>query len=326
MTRYIVPILSVFVFIAAVQPVSARMYRWTDEEGNTHYSDRIPSEAIKGAHYTVNKRGLTTEHREAAKTEEEYARELELKRLQSEQEKELERQQAKDQVLLKSFRSEDDIILSRDGKLSTYDAQIRIVYDNIQRLNKRLAQQQEYAARLERQGKKPDKKTLRGIEMTQEEIKQNYESILRREHDKEKVEEKYAEDLKRFRRLAEIKNINKVRVKSTTITDHSNMLVETAIRCKDEEHCQRVWEKARAYGKANANTRVYTDSKRIFMTTPAAKSGDISITVSRIQPDKKDKDVIFMDVQCKKEIAHDTWCKTPEAQKIRDGFKVAVDQ
>lgn len=326
MDRLIPQVFWLLIFVAAVQLASAKMYRWTDAEGNTYYSDKIPSEAIKGSHAVINKRGLTTDYRGAATTEEEYARDLELKRLQAEQQKELERQQEKDQVLLKSFRSEDDIILSRDGKLSTYDTQIRIAYNNIQRLKRRLGQQQQYAATIERKGKKVDSKTLRSIEITHKEIKSNYEAILRQEHDKELIEKRYSDDLNRFRQLTNIQNINLVRVKAIEGAKNKNMLVETAIRCKDEAHCESLWDKALSYGKAHATTPVHTDSERIFMTMPAHTSDDISITVSRIRPDEKDNDVIFMDVQCKITAAHQTWCRTPEAQKIRDGFRAAMAQ
>lgn len=326
MDRFIPAVLSLLILVAVAQPALAKMYRWTDEEGNTHYSDKIPGDAIKRSHSTINKRGLTIDHKDAATTEEEYARSQELKRLQAEQQKELKRQQEKNQVLIKTYRSEDDIILSRDGTLSTYDTQIRIVYDNIQRLKRRLAQQQEYAANIERKGKKIDRKTRQGMENTHQEIKSSYESILRQEHDKERVEKKYASDLERFRKLTAIKNINLIPIKTIESAGSTNMLVETAIRCEDDKQCESLWDKALAYGKAHATTPVHTDSNRIFMTMPAIKMEDISITVSRIRPDKKGKEVIFMDVQCKKNVAHETWCKSPEAKIIRDGFKAAVAQ
>lgn len=326
MDRFISPALSLLIFLAATQPVLAKMYRWTDEEGNTHYSDKIPSEAIKRSHSTINDRGLITERTDAARTDEEYARELEIKRLLAEQQKELERQQAKDQVLLKSFRTEDDIILSRDGTLSTYDTQIRIVYDNIQRLKKRLAQLEQYAANIERKGKKLDRKTMHGIKNSRQEIKNSYESILRQERDKERVEKKYATDLERFRKLKEVRYSTLARIKAIDSAGNVNMLVETAIKCEDDMHCKSLWVKAIAYGKTHATTRVYTDSERIFMTLPAITDNDISITISRIQPYKQGKEIIFLDVQCKKKLANETWCRKPEVQKIRDGFKAAVAQ
>lgn len=311
----------------AVTPLAqAKMYRWTDAEGNTHYSDKMPGELIDRSHSTINKQGITTDNVESAKSDEEYARELEMKRLRIEQQKELERQQAKDQVLLKTFRTEDDIIHSRNGKLATYDAQIRIVYDNIDRLKQRLANQQQRAAVIERKGRKLDSKTLQGMENTRQEIKGNYESILRQEHDKERIEKKYAADLERFRKLQEIQNSSLAKVDAAGSKGKRNVLIETAIECENEKQCSSLWEKALTYGKTHATTPVYADSARIFMTRPPITDKDISITVSRIRPDKKGREVIFLDVQCKKEVASQTWCKKPEALKIREGFKAAITQ
>ena len=159
-------------FFALHAPLeAAKLYKWVDESGKVHYSDKIPPTAITGSHSKLSKEGVTVERRGAAKTPEEIAHEAELKRLREEQQRVLEKQQIKDRVLLNTFRTEDDIILARDGKLATYDAQIRIIYENIDRLKNRLISQQNRAALQERQGRKPDEKTLQGIENTQQEIK-----------------------------------------------------------------------------------------------------------------------------------------------------------
>lgn len=318
--------LLLLVLITATQPAWAKMYRWTDAEGNTHYSDKIPKEAIERTHSTINQRGLITDTKDPARSDEEYARELEVKRLRAEQKKELERQQAKDRVLLNTFRTDDDIILARDGKLASYDAQIRIVYDNINRLKQRLQNQQRRAAATQRKGKALDEKTLRGMQNTRLEIKGNYESILRQEHDKESIETKYTSDLERYRKLKEIQNNSIAAAELDSSTGKANVLVETAIECEDENHCAKLWEKALVYGKRHATTAIYADSGRIFMTRPAVTDKDISITVSRIRPDKKGKEVIFLDVQCKKTVASETWCKKPTAETIRKGFKPTMAQ
>ncbi len=326
MDRLISLPLLLVVLITAAQPAWAKMYRWTDAEGNTHYSDKIPREAIEGSHSTINQRGLITDTKDAARSAEAYARELEVKRLRAEQQKELERQQAKDRVLLNTFRADDDIILARDGKLASYDAQIRIVYDNINRLKQRLQSQQTRAATTERKGKPLAERTLQGMENTRLEIKGNYESILRQEHDKERIQVKYTTDLERFRKLKEIQNSSLATAAFDDSSGKANVLVETAIECRDDAHCDSLWKKALVYGKSHATTAIYADSSRIFMTRPAVTEQDISITVSRIRPDKKGKEVIFLDVQCKKTIASETWCRKPKAETIRTGFKPAMAQ
>lgn len=304
---------------------AAKLYKWVDESGKVHYSDKIPPTAITGSHSKLSKEGVTVERRGAAKTPEEIAHEAELKRLREEQQRVLEKQQIKDRVLLNTFRTEDDIILARDGKLATYDAQIRIIYENIDRLKNRLISQQNRAALQERQGRKPDEKTLQGIENTQQEIKDSYASILRQENDKKLINEKYAADLKRFRELKELENANLAKA-DQAVPENKNLLVNTAIPCGSDQECNALWSKARAFGMEKATTRIYVDSEKIFMTEPALKDDQVSITVSRLKAKKDDKELIFLDVQCKKQVASQTWCQSPEAIKIREQFRETMAQ
>ena len=75
-----------------------------------------------------------------------------------------------------------------------------------------------------------------------------------------------------------------------------------------------------------ATTRIYVDSEKIFMTEPALKDDQVSITVSRLKAKKDDKELIFLDVQCKKQVASQTWCQSPEAIQIREQFRETMAQ
>ena len=72
------------------------------------------------------------------KTAEEIAQEKELARLRAEQKRLIEEQRAKDRVLLRTFRSSDDILMTRDGKLTAIDTSIQITRSNIKRLKFKL--------------------------------------------------------------------------------------------------------------------------------------------------------------------------------------------
>ncbi len=309
--------------LALAQPALARLYRWVDEEGKVHYSDRLPPAAVKNPHAQLDDRGLVIEKQGRAKTPEEIAREEELKRLREEQKRQLEEQKARDKVLLNTFRSEDDIILARDGKLATYDAQIRIAYTNIERLKAWLETQKKKAAALERKGRKVPQKLLREIENTRIQIKANYESILRQERAKELLRKKYAADLKRFRELKALKTANLEESQEQKRGARDN-IVETVIVCDGSVDCEQVWQRARDYARKQATTRTYVDTKRMFMTQPPRKKEDISITVSRLHPIKDRPEIIFLDVSCKKRVANETWCETEKAKEIRANFRAAV--
>ncbi len=301
----------------------ARLYKWVDENGHVYYSDKLPPSAVKKAHAVLNKQGVVVKRTERAKTAAEIAREEELKRLREKQKRMMEMQKARDKVLLSTFRSEDDIIMARDGQLATYDAQIRISYNNIERLKGWLEIQKKRAAALERKGRKVPKKMLAEIENTRRQIKANYESIIRQEEAKKLLREKYAADLKRFRELKAIKTARAEERKKATRT-HSDAIVETVIVCDDTIDCDEAWEKAKNYARRYATTRTYVDTAKMFMTQPPKRKDDLSITVSRLHPEENKAEIIFLDIACKKENFNDTWCENEKSWRIRKGFRKFV--
>lgn len=318
---------SVVLILVFCHPLlAAKLYKWVDESGEVHYSDKIPPHAITGSHSTLSKAGVTTGRHGAAKTPEEIAREEELKKLREEQQRLLQEQQARDQVLLKTFRSDDDIILARDGKLATYNAQIRIVYENIERLKKRMLMQQKRAAMIERQGAKMDPKTKQGIENTRQEIKSNYASILRQEKDKQLIKDKYAADLKRFRELKKLQLSAAEDASLKGTKEIRNPLIDTAIPCPDEALCNVMWEKARSFGTKHAMTPIYVDSDKIFLTKPPLEDNKVSLTISRLRTSKEADEIIFLDIQCSNQPTHYSWCNSDLAKSIRLEFLQEMGQ
>ncbi|BAO43952.1 DUF4124 domain-containing protein [Thiolapillus brandeum] len=299
----------------------AKLYKWVDENGNVQYSDKIPPTAVKKSHEQLDKHGLVVEKKERAKTPEEIAEEQRVRKLQLETQRRLEKQRAKDRVLLSTYRSEDDIILARDGKLATYDAQIRITYNNIDRLKDRLAYQKKRAASLERQGKLIPRQLQVSIDNTRREINQNYASILRQEHGKKKIRESYAMDLKRFRELSKLKEENRPRAVESPANTRDETLVKTVLRCEKQAECDKLWKKAKNFVRKHATTPVYVDADHIFITQPPRNDKDLSLTLSRLKSKNSPGEIIFLDIQCKKEVATDTWCTRKDALELRNNFR-----
>ncbi|WP_456447842.1 DUF4124 domain-containing protein [Thiolapillus sp.] len=315
-------VLFISILLACISlTAEARLYKWVDENGNVQYSDKIPPSAVRKSHEQLDKRGLVVEKKERAKTPEEIAEEQRVRKLQQETQRRLEKQRAKDRVLLSTYRSEDDIILARDGKLATYDAQIRITYNNIARLKDRLSYQKKRAASLERQGKSIPLQLQVGIENTRKEINQNYASILRQENGKKKIRASYAIDLKRFRELSKLKEENKPRAVQTPSTAKDETLVKTVLRCDNKAECDKLWKKAKDFVRKHATTPVYVDADHIFITQPPRNNKDLSLTLSRLKTKDATGEIIFLDIQCKKEVATDTWCTRKDALALRESFR-----
>ncbi|MGV6826277.1 MAG: DUF4124 domain-containing protein [bacterium] len=306
---------------------AAKLYKWVAEDGSIYYSDKVPPEDITKAHSQFSSTGVKIESRGAAKTPEEIQRERQQEALRKEQERLLEEQRAKDNALLKTFRSVDDIILARNGKLATYDTQIQMTHKNIETLKARLLMLQQRAAGYERQGKPVDAKLVKSLDNAHAEIQDSYSSILRREKDKEIIYKEYDDNITRFRQLKNLKEeaIQEAKASGKTageIIDFS--LVETAITCDSEAQCNTLWKAARNYGLKFATTSTQLDAENIFLSKPPTEINDISVTVSRVRPRKGEKDVIFLDIKCKPTISGIEFCQGPVVEKIRKGFRPAV--
>ncbi len=298
----------------------AKTYRWVDEDGVVHYSDRVPAQHKDHARSVLDQRGLETNRTEAAKTPEEIAREEELKRLKAHEQRLIEAQQEKDRVLLRTFRYEDDIILTRDGKLASVDASIQIIRGNIRRLKQNLEIMQKNAANRERQGQRVSKNYLKKIERTRNQLKDNYASIIHKEQAKEVIRDKHNADLKRFR---ELKNLNP-EIEDPQEQNRRPTLLETVVTCSSKPQCDQLWQTAEAYVREHATTRMQLLAESIIMTAAPLQDEDISITVSRIE----EKDVadtrLFMDLQCKESPRGKDFCKTAQVDEIRRGFRVRL--
>ncbi len=106
-------------------PVHARLYKWTDAEGNTIYSQTPPPTETRAGHTELNERGLTLREVEAPLTEEEkVAREVEARK-KAETAALLAWEEREDQMLLESFPSLEALEQARDFRLETLDQKIR---------------------------------------------------------------------------------------------------------------------------------------------------------------------------------------------------------
>ena len=125
---------------AAANAASAEStFRWRDTQGQVHYSSLLPREAIDRGYEVLNSSGdvikrvappLTPAQRAAA--------EAEAKRVEKQAALRVE-QARRDNMLLRTFNSVHDIERLRDSRVGALDAQLRLVRDHQDSLEKRLA-------------------------------------------------------------------------------------------------------------------------------------------------------------------------------------------
>lgn len=292
-----------------------KFYTWVDEDGNVHMSDRVPPEAIKGAHDVVNEKGIVVEKKSAAKTAEEIEKERELERLRKEKEAVIKRQEAKDQVLVRTFRSEDDLILARDGKLRSVDNYIEITKGNIKRFKDKLSIMQAQAADLEKTGQKVSKKFSDDMEGLKRQINQSYASIVAREQTKDDIRRSYQQDIERFRVLKKL-SVNTEQEEQ----DRARAELNTVFACEDVIQCDEAWDRAISYVKEHATTRLQLLGPNIYMTSAPTEDLDVSLTVARIKDKETQVETIFLDQQCRISLLGEEFCESETSLAIKRDF------
>jgi hypothetical protein len=299
----------------------AAFKKWVDEDGVVHYGNSIPPEYAQKGHTEINERGIEIGTVDRAKTAEEVAREAELKRLRAEQLRLEQEQRARDRVLLKLFRSEEDLIMVRDGKLQQVEAQVNLKHKQLERLKERLSKLQAQAANTERQGRKLSKKQQQNLDTTKAQIESGYNYILDKEADKQRITNHYDRDLERFRQL---QRTQAGLIELEAPQGPTAIQVPGAFVCEDAAHCARLWPHAKEYAVAHANTKVELDGKRIFMTQRARDPEEINVTLSRLS--KRGIERLFLDVQCQNTLDGRKLCAQEQVRAIQINFTEHLKQ
>jgi len=180
---------------------AGKLYKWIDDNGQIRYGDSIPPQYAEKRNETLNTQGIVVETKDAAKTPEQIAEEERLATLQAEEETRRREQAHKDRILLDTFTNEDEMIMTRDGKIESIEAVIRITIGRNEKLKQRLTELTRNAANLERSGKPVPEKLTEQISETRDQIHYNLEYIENRKHEQQLIREKFEIDISRFREL-----------------------------------------------------------------------------------------------------------------------------
>ena len=300
---------------------AVKLYRWVDDSGDVHYSDRVPPEHARQERARLNQQGIYVERTEAAKTEKDILQEQELARLREARNQILQEQQARDSALLTTFSSEEDILFARDGKLATIESHLTVAKSTIERLTERLTEMQTEAAARERKGKHISKSFLSEIEATRRQIEDKHRGITQREEEKQVILEKFDRDLRRFKELKGLDELNAS--KPTDETSVQVAVLDTLIECKGRSECQIYWKNALDYAQRYATTPTQVISERIMVTSTPVLDMDLALSVSRIRTGA-DSEQIFLDVQCRDSALGQEFCNSDSVIKIRKGFRAAI--
>jgi hypothetical protein len=192
------------VAIALAAPAAAQqLYKWTDEKGAVHYTDKAPEQ--RGG-VVLDKQGRPVRTIEAPPTPEQMRARAEEAERQKSLAKEQENAARRDRALLASYTTESEIDLAKARASATYETQIQSAQAYMTQLTRR---KQDIDARKARFGDKPIPPQLEAESATVDsEYAKNTDLVAQKRRDLASVVARYEADKLRWRELKAIENAN----------------------------------------------------------------------------------------------------------------------
>ena len=187
--------------MVSITPVQAKLYKWTDENGKVHYSDKVPPQHSKHKRDELNEQGITVKKIAAPKTAEQLKKEEQQAKIRAEQKRKEQKQANYDQMLLNSYLSEDGLINARDANITAVENVIQASNDTLKNQEQRLMDLRKSAADYERSGKPVPEGILKQIKNTQEQIQRTHDYIATKQGEQETTRKKYEKDIQRYQEL-----------------------------------------------------------------------------------------------------------------------------
>ena len=209
--------------IASAPSARATLYKWVDDQGVVHYTDKMPPEAINKGSVELNKQGITIKKTEPALTpEQRRAREAEDERARvaAKARDDIAR---KDRALLQSYTTESEIDLSKRRALGTIEAQVQSAQAYVASLTTR---KEEIMVRVAALGDKPQPPSLeRELASVNEELQKQADLLATKRKEATIVTARYDADKQRWRELrtvAEAEAANNPPPRAAAPTANSN--------------------------------------------------------------------------------------------------------
>lgn len=184
-------------------PVQAKMFKWVDKEGNTHFGDRIPDEYLSKAHKELNEQGAVVETHDEIKAEtaEQRKEKFRLERIEREKKEKAKKQAKQDRVLLDTYTTERDLTAARDARMDAVDSQLQLSKSILEESGRKLDLTEKQITRIKAGGKEVPKNILDKMQREKKQVKTYQEIATSHQKRKQEINEQFESYIKRFREL-----------------------------------------------------------------------------------------------------------------------------
>jgi hypothetical protein len=185
--------------VASAADSKHNRYKWQDAEGNLHYSDALPAEAVKYGYEIVSPQGIVIKHVDRAKTaEERSAAKAELAKAKAAKEAEETRART-DQQMLAAYPTEDDLKRAQRQQSEMLEQNLASARISLQSQEKSLAEILGHAAELDSSGKSVPPALAKRIADTRKQVEDQRTYIARKETERDQTIARFDDDLAHYR-------------------------------------------------------------------------------------------------------------------------------
>ncbi len=202
--KRIVFVLLVGLVVTLSASAKPKLYRWVDEQGNVHYSDRVPPDQVKHARDELNDSGVVVDqvNREMTPEEREVARQIqqvEDTRLRLEEEQ---RQQEafERKKILQSYVNEDQILRLKQERVEAIHRNLDLARENLRIQMSNHQDLRERAADKERSGEVVSEAFLGQLDKIADQIENQKRYIKEKEGEADDIARHYDEELQKYRK------------------------------------------------------------------------------------------------------------------------------
>ena len=192
--KFLLPLL----LAAAALPVQAKMYKWTDAQGNVHYTDTLPPSAASQGSAELSKSGNVIKKTESA---EERQKRLAAEAEAAERKKAADEQARKDRALLATYTSEKEIDLARDRALEQRSLVIKSAEARLKQLEPGAKELEGKVAAAAKKGKPAPAHIQQQYDAKRAEVEEAQRTIKTNQEAMVAVRARYETEKLRFREL-----------------------------------------------------------------------------------------------------------------------------
>ena len=176
-------------------------FKWRDAQGNLHYSDSVPAEAVKFGYDIVNPQGLVVKHVDRAKTDTEIAV-AKADAIKAAAERRVEEQRARDaEQLLSNYPQESDLRYAQQQQREMLDQQVKAADTSLRNQEQSLADLLDRAAEAERTGKELPAEQVSQLARMRKQVDDQRVAVAQRESERAKASSHFEEEVAHYREL-----------------------------------------------------------------------------------------------------------------------------